>query len=107
MSTCLNLICWSTRLAIERTTPRRWRSSSTDSPHHYMKQYTSWTTQKCTKDGDEQPSNDRRNGSTCNPSNKDTTSSNGFGPERQSRTTWADSLHLRVHLYPMQTRWIR
>ena len=91
------------KLAIEQTTCRRWKSSSMDSQHHYTKQSTSWTTRRHTKDGGEQPSNDRRNGSICSPSNKDATSLNGFDPGRQNQTTWVDSLHLRIHPYPMQT----
>src|ERR1700761_6797985 len=78
-----------------------------DSPHHCTKRSTSWTTLKHTKDGDEQPSSDRKNGFTCNPSNRAGTSWSDFDPAPQNQITWADSSHLRVHPYPMQMRWTR
>src|ERR1700761_2912266 len=77
------------------------------SQHHYMRPSTSLTTQIRTKDGGKPPSKGRKSGSTCSPSNKDGTFWRSFDPAPLNQTTWGGSLHLRVHPYPMQMRWIR
>ena len=102
-----NSTYWSIRLAIEQTTHRRWKSSSMDFQCPSMKPSTSWTTQRLMKDGDERPSNDRRNGSTCNPLNRGETYWSNFGPVPQNQIAWGDSLRLCIHPYPITTRWTR
>jgi hypothetical protein len=70
MSTSQNLIHSLHKLATKQTMRKRLRSSSVDFRRHCTKPYTSWTTQKLTKHGNEQPSSDKRSGCTCSLSNK-------------------------------------
>jgi hypothetical protein len=71
MSTSQNLILSSHKLATKQTTHKCSRSSSVDFRRRYTRLYTSWTIQRLTKHGDEQPSNNRRSGCICSPSSKE------------------------------------